>query len=376
MKADILTQDRPKMSRSRLAALGLACLVSSACTVVVQQRPNEPEPAPTPRTTEPEPPPRAAPVRRGQRSLGIAPGHLPGLGYCRVWVEGSPPGQQARARACEGILPYAPEGSWILYRPASRQQEIRVRYLHERKHGMVVAVRVFEARSGRYLRDLALGEDDDNMGPAPPTVRRPATPVLRPAETQEGRRGNAAGQADTTRNRRNAGQRSGNQVQGNQAGQADTTKSDRGNAGENRGNAGVRADTVSARGQQGRRGGDDERGREADDRPGRRGEEDDTPRGAVDRPPLGVNARYLPNPGQCRVWVPGRPNGRQARARNCDGIANGAPAGAMILRRLPNQANVILVDYIDEARAGRIVRTSVYDASSGAFIRDEQGQRR
>ena len=48
----------------------------------------------------------------------------------------------------------------------------------------------------------------------------------------------------------------------------------------------------------------------------------------------------------------------------------------MILRRSPNQPKVILVDYIDEVRAGRIVRTSLYDANSGAFIRDEEAQRR
>ncbi len=48
----------------------------------------------------------------------------------------------------------------------------------------------------------------------------------------------------------------------------------------------------------------------------------------------------------------------------------------MILRRSPNQPNAILVDYIDEVRVGRIVRTSVYDANSGEFIRDEQAQRR
>ncbi len=445
------------MFKSRLAALGLACLVSGACTVVIQQAPEQPEPASVPRSTEPEPPPRQTPVRRGQGSLGIAPGHLPGPGYCRVWVEGTPPGHQARARACEGILPYAPQGSWVLYRAALRQQEIRVRYLHESKHGMVIAVRVYEARSGRYLRDLALGEDDDNMGPARPTISQPTTPVRRPSENQGGRRGNAAGQADTTRNRGNAGENRGRgnegvkadtvsargqrgrggddergreadrrggddergreaDRRGNNAGQADSTKSNRGNAGENRGrgNEGVKADTVSARGRQGRgeddergreadrrgnnagqadttsnkrsgqqaggqinrRGGDEERGRETDDQPGRRGGDDETRLATDAGVPLGIDARYFPRDGQCRLWVPGRPNGRQARAASCDAIANGAPAGAMILRRSPNQPNVLLVDYIDEARAGRIVRTSLYDANSGVFIRDEQGQRR
>ncbi len=387
------------MSKSRLAALGLACLVSGACTVVIQPAPEQPEP----RSTGPEPPPRETPVRRGQGSLGIAPGHLPGPGYCRVWVEGTPPGHQARARACEGILPYAPQGSWVLYRAASRQQEIRVRYLHESKHGMVIAVRVYEARSGRYLRDLALGEDDDNMGPARPTLSQPTTPVRRPSENQGGRRGNAAGQADTTRNRGNAGE---NRGRGNEGVKADTVSArgrqgrgeddergreadrrggddERGREADRRGNNAGQPDTTSNKrsgqqtgGQVNRRGGDEERGREVDDQPGRRGGDDETRLATDAGVPLGIDARYFPRAGECRLWVPGRPNGRQARAASCEAIANGAPAGSMILRRSPNQPNVLLVDYIDEARAGRIVRTSLYDANSGAFIRDEKGGRR
>ncbi len=287
------------MSQSRFAALGLACLVSGACTGGVQQAPEQPEPAPAPRSTGP--PPRAMPVRRAP-NLGIPPGHLPGPGYCRVWVEGTPSGRQARTRACEGILPYAPEGSWILYRPASRQQEIRVRHVHNTKHGlMVVAVRVYEAQTGRHLRDLTLGEDDDNMGPASNT---------------------------------RSGQQAGGQVN--------------------------------------RRAGDAQRGREADHRPSRRGGDNETPLGADARASLGIDARSFPPAGQCRVWLPGRSDRRQARAASCGGIANDAPAGAMILRRSPNQPNVILVDYIDEAQAGQIVRTSVYDANSGAFIREEK----
>ncbi len=402
------------MPKSRLAAIGLACLVSGACTAVVQQAPEQTEPVPTPRTTGP---PRPTLVRRGQGTLGIAPGHLPGPGYCRVWVEDLPPGRQARARPCEGILPNAPHGSWILYRPASRQQEIRVRYLHETKHGMVVAVHVYEARTGRYLRDLDWGEDDDNMGPVRPTIRRPTTPVRRPPAVEGGRRG----QADSTRNRGNAGENRGNtgenRGRGNDGVRADTTSNkrsaqegggrvnrrgsdeergredddrrgrrggdERGREDDRRGNAAGEADTTAnkrsgqqAGGQVDRRGGDEEeRGREDDDRRGRRGGDDEALLGPDARAPLDIGARNFPGAGQCRVWVPGRPNGRQARAASCDGIADRAPAGAMILRRSPNQPNVILVDYIDEARAGRIVRTSVYDANSGEFIRDERAQR-
>ncbi len=35
---------------------------------------------------------------------------------------------------------------------------------------------------------------------------------------------------------------------------------------------------------------------------------------------LGIPPGQLPPIGQCRIWIPGRPAGRQARARSCDGI--------------------------------------------------------
>src|SRR3970282_2943957 len=48
---------------------------------------------------------------------------------------------------------------------------------------------------------------------------------------------------------------------------------------------------------------------------------------------LGVPPGHLPPPGECRVWIPGRPPGRQARRRSCDGILAEAPAGAWLLYR-------------------------------------------
>ncbi len=86
-------------------------------------------------------------------ALGVPPGHLPPPGRCRVWVPGRPPGRQARARACDGILATAPAGAWILYRPGRDRRIVHVRYLHEQRSGVIVRVRVFEAESGKYLRD-------------------------------------------------------------------------------------------------------------------------------------------------------------------------------------------------------------------------------
>ena len=41
------------------------------------------------------------------KSQGIPPGHLPPAGQCRVWVEGTPPGQQAAPTDCRSAMEQA-----------------------------------------------------------------------------------------------------------------------------------------------------------------------------------------------------------------------------------------------------------------------------
>jgi hypothetical protein len=548
------------MSSSRIASLGLICLFASACTVVVQPPAEQPQPAPsasepddrepgprvsepkrrppspreaepdrrapTPRTGEPrrvdppphlpeaDPEPRNEPGRSSAARLGIPPGHLPPLGRCRVWIEGSPPGRQARARACNGILATAPVGSWVLYRPTQYQRQLRVRYLHATQR-RVVAVRAYDAETGAYLRDLSIAEDDDNMGPrvtssSGATVRPTGNPrgTTRGNDRSRGdenrstnagdksrgqNRGNSAGQTDTTsstgsagvgrgnqgnENRPgNAGDKSRGQNRGNSAGQTDTTSSTgsagvgRGNQGnenrpgnagdksrdQNRGNSAGQADTTSSsgstgvgRGNQGNENrpgnsGDKSRGQNRGNSAGQtettnaaggaaqpnRGNRGDrgqtgaagdgsqsqvrdtgvTPTGATSNPPsprgtdltsvavtdgsgvdeesdgsahrtssaaiapggqeqpeLGIDPQHYPREGRCRVWLPGQPAERQARATNCNRIETRAPAGSWILRRASDQPDVILVDYIDDQRAGVVVRTSAYVATTGDLI--------
>lgn len=85
--------------------------------------------------------------------LGVPPGHLPPPGRCRVWIPGRPPGRQARARSCQGILLVAPAGAWILYRPDRERRLVHVRYVDEKRAGAIIRIRVFEAESGKYVRD-------------------------------------------------------------------------------------------------------------------------------------------------------------------------------------------------------------------------------
>lgn len=115
-----------------------------------------------------EPRPEPAPSRASTAvTLGIPPGHLPPAGQCRVWVPGKPPGHQARARGCAGIERTAPAGSWIVYGPVDadgpgkgkgkakghQKRTVHVRVVDERRPGVVVWVRVFDAVSGTLVSE-------------------------------------------------------------------------------------------------------------------------------------------------------------------------------------------------------------------------------
>ena len=84
-------------------------------------------------------------------NLGVPPGHLPPPGLCRVWVSGTPPGRQARARSCDGIEATAPAGSMILYRPTDDRDHVEARYVDGERPGVVVWVDLFEAKTGRVV---------------------------------------------------------------------------------------------------------------------------------------------------------------------------------------------------------------------------------
>jgi len=305
-------------------------------------------------------------------------------------------------------------GSWILYRPAEFQRQVRVRYLHSTEH-TIVAVRAFDAETGAYLRDFALAEDDNNMGPvvaaeSHPTGRangRPNEDRGNSPNEDRGNSGNAPGRAGTSRDKgvnannngvavgradtstvksvpepnTNAGRRTPRETIGMAVQQADSTS--HGNtARPNSDNAvrrrdstavvetgtssgGIRPEEPNAEVTKVRGNGRNERSEPEESMPGY-----DVPGS------LGINARYLPDPGQCRIWIPGLPFGRQARPTSCNGIADEAPAGAWILRRSTAQPDVIRVDFIDDETAGVIVRAGSYEAATGQAVRSAPGARR
>lgn len=121
-------------------APALIAIAVAACArrVVVVETPRDPQPA------------------RGQNTritLGVPPGHLPPPGQCRVWIPGRPPGRQARARPCDGIEREAPAGALILYRPGENRRIIRVRYIDDRRPGIVIRIRIFDAETLAFVRE-------------------------------------------------------------------------------------------------------------------------------------------------------------------------------------------------------------------------------
>jgi hypothetical protein len=86
-------------------------------------------------------------------TLGVPEAHLPPAGQCRIWKKDVTPFQEPQAESCDGIVKKAPAGSMILERPSSESNTIHVRYIDPHKAGHVVKARVFDEKTGKYLRD-------------------------------------------------------------------------------------------------------------------------------------------------------------------------------------------------------------------------------
>jgi hypothetical protein len=88
---------------------------------------------------------------------------------------------------------------------------------------------------------------------------------------------------------------------------------------------------------------------------------------------LGIPPGHLPNPGECRVWIPGTPPGRQPKpkSRPCPGIATVAPAGSWIVYRPTEDRKVVHVREVDSRRAGTVVRIRIFDIETSRLLREE-----
>ncbi len=88
---------------------------------------------------------------------------------------------------------------------------------------------------------------------------------------------------------------------------------------------------------------------------------------------LGVPPGHLPNPGECRVWIPGTPPGHQPKpkSRPCPGIATVAPAGSWIIYRPTDDKNVVHIREVDSRRPGTVIRIRIFDIETSRLLREE-----
>ena len=87
--------------------------------------------------------------------LGVPPGHLPPPGECRVWYPGRPPGHQPPPGHCATLKRHVPAGAWLLHRPGDDRKHVRVTAYDDRRPGVVLAVRLYEANTGVFVRLVA-----------------------------------------------------------------------------------------------------------------------------------------------------------------------------------------------------------------------------
>jgi hypothetical protein len=89
---------------------------------------------------------------------------------------------------------------------------------------------------------------------------------------------------------------------------------------------------------------------------------------------LGVPPGHLPKAGECRIWIPGTPPGRQPKpkSRPCAGIGAVAPAGSWIIYRPTENKKLVHVREVDDRRAGVVIRIRIFDIETTRFVREER----
>jgi hypothetical protein len=379
--------------RAAVVLIGSLLAVPS-CTRTIYVPVSSPQPAtaPVPESRPPAPQPeppreRPAPAPATASTLGIPAGHLPDPGECRVWIPGTPPGRQrsARSSTCNGIAQTAPGGSWVVYRPSRDRRLVHVRVTDRQRPGHIVVVHVFEAESGRFLRDEAYDNRPEQptatTTAATPRERQPGEPLADPRRVPQERPAPAPAAAPTytpgtdrtipvpppTTNPDPAPttfEPGGERRKPTPATTSPTTS--------------VPAPApvlvpvpLPAAAPNPPRPNTPAPNTPTPNAPTPSEPTPNTP--APNTAPLDIPPGHFPTPGQCRIWIPGTPPGQQPNRESaeCDRVTRDAPAGSWVVYRPIAGKKVIHVRVVDARRPGVIVVIRVYD-QSGKFVREEQ----
>ena len=87
---------------------------------------------------------------------------------------------------------------------------------------------------------------------------------------------------------------------------------------------------------------------------------------------FGIPPGHLPAPGQCRVWMPGEPPGKQKKHRSgdCSAVEREVPAGGWLVYRPGGDKKEVVVREYGAERDVLSIR--VFDIVTGAFLRELQ----
>jgi len=89
---------------------------------------------------------------------------------------------------------------------------------------------------------------------------------------------------------------------------------------------------------------------------------------------LGISPGHLPAPGQCRIWEPGTPPGRQRGLPqgDCGFVERRVRPGQWVVYRPGENRKIVEVRSYEAGRGGRVVLTltRVFDIATGALLRE------
>ena len=97
---------------------------------------------------------------------------------------------------------------------------------------------------------------------------------------------------------------------------------------------------------------------------------DQVPENASTAAKFGIPPGHLPPPGQCRVWMPGEPPGKQKKkypSGDCSSVSREVPAGAWLVYRPGGDKKEVIVREYDGD--GLVRGVSVFDVVTGELLR-------